>query len=365
MQATAGEVTLEDPQPKSAIVEYNATEAALAKLRETYKGAVFDVTTTKGLDQAKEARKELRSLRTALELKRKDLKAPILERGELIDNEAKRITAALKELEEPIDEQIKAEERRREAEKEERERLRRERAIKIAGKIDEIRRLPIEAVSKTSAQIAEMIEAANALVFDTGYDEFAADAWQARDRAVAELESLKDAKAAQEAEAERLRVERERQEAERRESEARAAAERAEAERIAAIERQRIAAEQAERDAAARAERERLDAERAELDRQRAEIAAQQEAIAKAERERLAAERQRAEAEARAKADKERQEREAAEAKAREEAEALARRERDDFLRNGPGKEEIVRVLADHYTVGSEVVIDWLGQLDL
>lgn len=342
----------------SAIVEYNATESALAELREKYKGLIFDVSTTKGMDQAKEARKELRTLRTSLELMRKDLKAPVLLRGEKIDAEAKRITAALSALEDPIDEQIKAQERAQEAAKAERERLRRERAILIAGRIDDIRRLPIDAISKSSAEIAEIIRGAKLQSFETGFDEFAADAWQARDRAVAELETLHAAKLAQEQEAERLKAERERQEAERRAAEAKAKAEREEAERLASIERMRLAQEQEKRDAEAKAERDRLEAERVEFERQRREFEAQKEAAAKAVRERE-------EAEARAKAEKERAEREQAEAKARAEAEEIARRKREDFERNGPGKAEILRVLADHYTVSTETVADWLSQLDI
>lgn len=92
------------------IQEYSKTAAALADLHEIYAGVVYDVTTTKGMTEAKEGRKELRTLRTDLEKMRVAIKAPALERCRLIDAEAKDITAKLLALEEPIDAQIKAEE---------------------------------------------------------------------------------------------------------------------------------------------------------------------------------------------------------------------------------------------------------------
>src|SRR5271154_4221365 len=99
------------------IAEYSQTVAALAELKSKHGGVQFEVGKPSGMLAAKEVRSELRSLRTALEEKRKDLKSGLLEQGRLIDGEAKRITVAIVELEEPIASQIKAEEDRKEAEK--------------------------------------------------------------------------------------------------------------------------------------------------------------------------------------------------------------------------------------------------------
>ena len=92
------------------IIEYKPTAAALAELEVKYRGIVFDVATAKGLTEAKAARAEIRGYRVDLEKMRKELKADVLEKGRLIDGEAKRITAELEALEEPIDGQIKAKE---------------------------------------------------------------------------------------------------------------------------------------------------------------------------------------------------------------------------------------------------------------
>lgn len=96
----------------TAIQEYSATEAALAGLAQRYKGVLFDVTTLEGMATARKGRAEIRTYRTTLEKKRVQLKSDVLDRGRLIDGEAKRITAELESLENPIDEQIKKEEQR-------------------------------------------------------------------------------------------------------------------------------------------------------------------------------------------------------------------------------------------------------------
>ena len=100
-----------------AIVAYSRTEHALAILRGKYKGATYDLTTTAGDKLARAARLELKTLRTDLEKKRAELKAPALLFGKTIDSEAARLTAEIQALETPIDAQIKADEKRREDER--------------------------------------------------------------------------------------------------------------------------------------------------------------------------------------------------------------------------------------------------------
>lgn len=96
------------------IVEYSATEAALSELAGKYKGVLFDCTTREGMATAVDGRAELRGLRVALDKTRKEIKEPALRRTQLIDSEARRITAALEALENPIDAQIKKEQERKE-----------------------------------------------------------------------------------------------------------------------------------------------------------------------------------------------------------------------------------------------------------
>jgi DNA repair exonuclease SbcCD ATPase subunit len=100
----------------TSIAEYSKTAAALAELRGKYKDVIFDVATREGMATAIKGRAELRGYRLALERLRVEIKAPALKRTQEIDSEARRITAELLALEDPIDDQIKADERRKQAE---------------------------------------------------------------------------------------------------------------------------------------------------------------------------------------------------------------------------------------------------------
>jgi len=95
----------------NAITEYQPIAAALAGI-EKFRGIVFDVSTQQGMRDAKAAQREVAAPRIALEKVRKQLKEDVLERGRLIDGEAKRIAAKIEEIEGPIKAQIEAEERR-------------------------------------------------------------------------------------------------------------------------------------------------------------------------------------------------------------------------------------------------------------
>jgi len=303
----------------SAIQEYSKTEAALAELNQRHAGVVYEVATTSGMALAKAARAEVRGYRTSLEATRKEIKAPALERCKMIDDEAKRITAELLKLEEPIDEQIKAEEKRKEAIKEAEAEKERERVTYIRDLITLITGLPSALAGKPSADIVDAINnlAASEITLDE-YQEFSGEAMQAKAAALNALAELHAAAVAQEEEQERI------------------AAERAELERLRAeaAERERIAQEEwLKQEAAARAEREAheaamraereaqeasLRAQQAELDRQRLEIEAERAAQERAERERQEAARK--EREAREKAEADERARIAAEQDAKEQA---------------------------------------------
>lgn len=135
------------------IVEYNPVSAALSELREKYAGVLFPVDTKDGMKDAKDVRSKLVKLRTGLEAVRKEIKEPALRRTQAIDAEAKAITNAIREIEEPIDAQIKAEEQRIEAEKAAKAAAEAE----VKGKIDGIRALPLALAGCSYAEIiAEM-----------------------------------------------------------------------------------------------------------------------------------------------------------------------------------------------------------------
>lgn len=242
-----------------AIAEYSQTEAVLAELRKQYQGVIFDVSTTKGDKAAREARQMMVKLRTSLEAKRKEIKAPALAYAKAIDTEAARITAAIRELEEPIDQAIRAEEARKAAEKAEKERLERQRVAEIKGRMDAIRNLPVDSTGDSAEQLATTLADLKAFeVTQADFAEFTEDATVARGYAIEQLERMhghavaREELAAQQ-EAERAELERQRQEQEEREAQ------------------ERAAQQEAQR---------KLDAERAEFERQKAEFEAQQRAAA-------------------------------------------------------------------------------------
>lgn len=99
------------------IAEYSKTALAMADLRSRYSGLVFELDSPAKIKEAKKSVAEVRGYRTALEDERKRIKAPALERCRLIDAEAQRLTADLRELEDPMKAQIDAKEAEIEAER--------------------------------------------------------------------------------------------------------------------------------------------------------------------------------------------------------------------------------------------------------
>jgi hypothetical protein len=224
-----------------ALADFNRVEAGLAALTEQYAGVVYDVTTTEGIEAARLARRTIREPRYEVEKVRKDAKAPLLALGRQIDDEAKRITAALLAIETPIDQQITAEEARREAERQAKIRAEQQRVEKIRARIEQIRGMATTAAAFSTDKISRRISELAQVSIDDSFAEFKDEAGRVLTETATTLQDLHAA--AQEREAEQARL----------------AAERAELEQLRAA--------QAKRDAE---ERRKLDAERAELARQRA-----------------------------------------------------------------------------------------------
>ena len=279
-----------------AVVKYSKTEAELAHMRHRFGGVVYDLTTTKGDKEARAARLELVTLRTSLEKQRKTFKEPALTLGRKIDDEAARITAEIKALETPIDEQINADENRRAAEKAERERIEAERIAAHQTKLAAMRGCVARAQGLPSARIAKGIEQVEAIMLGvTAWEEFAAEATTAKQETLAAMRVMFDAAKAREDEDARVEAQR--------------------------IENERIAAEN-------RAAAERLAEQQRALDAQAAALKAEQDAI-DARKAEEAAKLQR-------EADEKRRSEEAeAQRKARAEQEEADRLEREEYRRRG------------------------------
>jgi colicin import membrane protein len=252
-----------DTSSGTDIAEFKATEAALAKLQEAYDGAQYDVTTPAGMLAATQGRRELRELRVDIEKRRKELKAPLIEQGRHIEDEAKRITAALVALEDPIDAQIQAEQKRRDQIKEEEAQAKRDKLAGIQKRIARISEEPVLLVGKPVAEVEARLEVLRATVLDPEvYGEYHQQAVEAlaemlpkaegvlvaaraHEAAQAELAAGRAALAAREAEeAERNRAENEAREAERARADAAAVQARADADAAASVERERLAGQE-------------------------------------------------------------------------------------------------------------------------
>lgn len=279
--------------PAGEIVAYSELEASLTALKARMTGVAYDLTTTKGDKAARADRAALVKLRGAIEERRVALKQPHLDAAREIDAIAKRITLEVTALEKPIDEQIKADEARRERERKARQEAEAER---VAGHIATLGKLNAGTVTVLTPPAAIQARIDEITAIDTSaMEEFAAKGAAAKDIALTTLGEILRAAQLHIAEQESLRAQRE------------------------ALERQ-----EAEAAAARRAEEERLAAERAEFERQQREA---QEAAERAERERWeAAEAERLRVEAAAKAERERQEAEQKRARQAEQARLAAER---------------------------------------
>ena len=321
-----------------AVAEFDRVGTGLAELRKQYGNVVYDVTTAAGMSEAKAARAAIREPRYEIERIRKAAKAPILALGKKLDSEAARITGELEKLEKPIDNAIKAEEERKEAEKEARIQAEMKRVTDLQERVAELRGCPNLSASSGSDLIAGHISDLEALPIDESLQEYQQQGADAKAAGLQRLRDLHAAALAHEAEQERIKAEREELARLRKAEEERQAAERArlaEEERVARAAREAEARKQAE-----------------EIRKQREE----QEAAARAEREKNAAEERRLREE---RAEFQRQQDEARKAREAEE------RERAELARiaalKRPDDAELVEVLANHYRAPIETVIGWLA----
>lgn len=345
--------------PEQPIAAYNPIRAGIEAMTEKYGKTVFSVATAKDLEATKEARAEVREVRYNVEKIRKALKAPALAYSKRIDDEAKEYTEAILAIEAPIDELIKAEERRKAEEKSRREAEERERALQVQRAIDDITRLVLTAVDLSADTIDGLIvQLINTEITLDQFGDRAGEAEIARQQTLEKLSQMHEAATKREAEAKRLAEER-----------AELARQKAEQDKARAEAKAKADAEEAAQQEAIAKQRAELKAQQDAIDRQRQELADAKAAAERKEQERLdaieAEAQAKRDAEAKAAQDKKDAEAAAAKKKADEKAAKDALRQRARFLETGPGDAEIIRTLAQHYLVDDLAVISWLSVMDL
>ena len=302
---------------QTAVVEYNVTDAVLAKMESDYMGL-----TVKGLDDkdgfeaVHKARMIVKGIRVDVEKTRKSLKASALEWGRKCDSEAKKIFDKIEPIETHLtteEEKITKENKRIEDEKAAKEEAR---VNSIRERIEFIRSIPSKITLSTQAyEIRSALESVLDADIDVEvYQEFTDIAKAAYSETVSKIEQALSSREKFESE-----------ESERKAESERLAKERAELDRIRAEEDAKRKAEEA----SMKAERDKLDAERRALEDAKREQE-RQAAIEQARKE--AAER--ATREAKEQAEQEAREKAEAERKAAEEAtrQAALKPDKDKLL---------------------------------
>lgn len=338
---------------QTALVEFDRVGAGLAQLQKNFAGMLYDVETPNGMTMAKAARQTLRQPRYDVERIRKEAKAPLLAIGKKLDAEAARITTELLKLEEPIDQQIKNEESRKERERAEAAAKEAARIAALQSRVASIRNYAVVPATSGSAYLQAQRDKLAAVLVDESFQEFQAEAQSAKDQTAAILFGLFTAEVEAEKERARVLAEREelarlRAEQEKRDAEARKAQEAEQARQAEELrrEREQMERDRAEQEKAAKAERDRIAAEAAK---------------AKAETDRIEAEarRQREEADAEL---KRRQDAFAAEQRAAEEA-AKQKAARERTMKWQQQRDEITSLVSAHYQISEAEASALLVQL--
>lgn len=259
---------------QSALTEFEKVSAGLTELAVKYANVVFDVKTTKGMDEAKAARLAIREPRYAVQRATKSAKDELNAIKKNVEERGAQIAEALLKIETPIDKQIRVEEERKGAEKARKEQAERERVEAIQAAIASISAIPLNVVDASSTYIKQALDDLSAIeITEEHYAEFTPHAGNAKQEAVSKLTSMYDRAVIVEAERAALKAQQEELDRVRAQVEAEMAAQRAEIERQkaeleaarTAAEAARLAEQQRINDAAARAaaaEAEREEAER-------------------------------------------------------------------------------------------------------
>jgi hypothetical protein len=255
-------------KPETYVAQvFNPFKSQLKKAIKAASTVTYDITTTAGMALAKEHRAVFRELRLSAEKTRKERKAPILEIGKLLDTRYKELEGEITPHEKRFDDDIKAEDRRKEEEKQRAIEAERVRVEAIENRIKAIRDVPLQNMKASSAQLQELsVYWSDRQLDPHDFEEYLEDAIAAVNATIVELGKLRNDAIAREQEA--ARIERERNEL----AKMKADQEQREREAAARIEAERKA--HADREAAMQQERDAMAATMADMQRQMAEMAA-------------------------------------------------------------------------------------------
>jgi hypothetical protein len=248
------------------IAEYRPHEEQIVRLETTYAKLVVDCSTSEGLASAKEVRVDIRDVRYALDKTTKTALVPYQQKvkeAQARVNQVKEFGETLRTrvlaIEEPVDEVIKAEEKRIADAKAERERVEAERVEAIRAKITRFSSVAAAYASRSAADVSSiLLGVKESVILPEEYGEFEAEGTIARDNAIEQLEALHKAAIDREEAAAKLLAQQKELDELR------------EKQRIADAEAEELRKQRAEED------RLRLKKQQDELDQQRRDMEAQQ-----------------------------------------------------------------------------------------
>jgi len=248
------------------IAEYRPHEEQIVRLETTYGKLVVDCSTSEGLANAKEVRVDIRDVRYALANTTKTALVPYqqaVKDAQARVNQVKEFGETLKDrvlaIETPVDEAIKAEEKRIADAKAERERVEAERIEAIRAKITRFSSVAAAYASRSAADVSSVLQnVKDSVILPEEYGEFEAEGTIARDNAIEQLEALHKAAIDREEAASKLLAQQKELDELR------------EKQRKAEVEAEELRRQRAEED------RLRLKKQQDELDQQRRDIEAQQ-----------------------------------------------------------------------------------------
>ena len=178
---------------KYAAEVYQPFEDQLAAAIEGVRTVNYDITTTAGMAVAVKCRASFRDPRTYANNEREVRKAPIIKIGKLIDSKFASLKERAIPLEEMFDAEIKAEVARKAEVAAAKDRAEQERVDAIYAKIDEIRKMPAQAMGLTSEQLTTLLaDCASREITTEEFSTLAPQAQVALDASIVELTAMRD-----------------------------------------------------------------------------------------------------------------------------------------------------------------------------
>lgn len=176
---------------EAVLAQFREAEPAIQALADKYRDVAFAVTTPKGMKEAVAARADLRDNgRLLLTRTETRIKGEVNDLKRTMADEVERLVGIVKPVEEHVDAQIKAEDKRKADEKAAREKAEADRVARHRQNLEKLRAYADQAQGQPVEAIERAIAALAGLQFGEEWEEFSSAAALTRDSTVAALRAL-------------------------------------------------------------------------------------------------------------------------------------------------------------------------------